>query len=96
MNIRPIGDRILVQRVEAESTSPGGIIIPENAKEKPMRCVVQAVGRGRIDDSGKLHEPQVKAGDHVLIAKYAGSETDVEGGQLIFIREDEILGVFEE
>lgn len=96
MQLRPIGDRILVKRVDAETESPGGIIIPETAKEKPMRCEVIAVGRGRIDDSGKLHEPQVKAGDNILIGKYAGSETDVAEGALVFVREDEILGVFEE
>lgn len=95
MNIRPLSDRIIVKRLEAESTSPGGIIIPDVAQEKPAKCEVLAVGRGRITDAGELIEPAVKVGDVVLVGKYGGVETPVDGDERLFIREDEILAVLE-
>ena len=94
--VRPLSDRILVKRVEAETTSKGGIIIPPTATEKPSEAVVVAVGPGRVLDSGTRLEPSVKVGDRILFAKYEGSEIKVDGEDHIFLREDSILGVVTE
>ena len=93
MNVKPLGDRVLIKRVEPEETVKGGIIIPDTAKEKPMEGKVVAVGEGKTDDSGKRIKMQVKAGDRVLIGKYAGTEFKLEEEDHVIVREDEILGV---
>ena len=93
MNVKPLGDRVLIKRVEPEETVKGGIIIPDTAKEKPMEGKVVAVGEGKTDDSGKRIALQVKAGDRVLIGKYAGTEFKLEEEDHVIVREDEILGV---
>lgn len=93
MKIRPLQDRILVKRLEADSKTASGIIIPDNAKEKPMEGEVIAVGNGKKLDSGELAKPDVKVGDRVLFSKYAGSEVKLEGDEHIILREDDLLGV---
>lgn len=93
MKIRPLQDRILVKRVEAEEKTASGIIIPDNAKEKPMEGEVIAIGNGRVLDSGDLSKPDLKVGDRVLFSKYAGSEVKVNGQEHLILREDDILGV---
>ena len=95
MKIRPLQDRILVKRVESEEKTVGGIIIPENAKEKPMQGQVVAVGNGKRLEDGSLHKPDVKIGDGILFSKYAGSEVKVDGVEHLVLREDDILGVIE-
>jgi chaperonin GroES len=95
MKIRPLQDRILVKRLEGETKSAGGIIIPDNAKEKPQEGEVIAVGNGKILDDGKLHKPDVKVGDKVLFSKYAGSEVKIQGTEHLIMREDDLLGVIE-
>jgi chaperonin GroES len=95
MNVRPLHDRIIVERIEEEETSSGGIIIPDSAKEKPQQGKVVAVGKGRIEKDGKVTPLDVKAGDTVLFGKYAGQEIKVEGGEYLIIREEEVLGVIE-
>lgn len=95
MKIRPIHDRILVTRVEAEDVGRGGIIIPDTAKEKPQEGTVVAVGNGRVSDEGKRVALDVQAGDRILFGKYAGNEIQVEGVEHLILREDEILGVVE-
>ena len=96
MNVRPLRDRVLVKRVEEEGEQRiGGIIIPDTAKEKPQQAKVVAVGSGRLNDDGETIPPDVKAGDLVLIGKYAGTEIKLEGEDYLIIKEDEILGVAE-
>jgi chaperonin GroES len=95
MNIRPLGDRILVKRIQEEEKSKGGIIIPDTAKEKPQEGKVVAVGKGKMTEDGKLVAPDVKAGDRILFGKYAGSEIKLEGEEHLILREDDILGVLE-
>jgi chaperonin GroES len=95
MKIRPLGDRILVRREKEDDKSPGGIIIPDNAKEKPSRGVVVAVGPGKVLDNGRLLEPRVRSGDHVVFGKYSGMEHEVDGDKLVVLREDDLLGVVE-
>ena len=95
MNIRPLHDRVLVKRIEAEEKSAGGIILPDTAKEKPIEAEVVAVGPGKRADDGKRIEPAVKAGDKVLFAKWSGSEVKIDGEEHLILREDEILGVIE-
>jgi chaperonin GroES len=95
MKLRPLQDRILVKRVDEESKTSGGIIIPDTAKEKPQEGKVVAVGPGKTLESGKISEPNVKRGDRVLFSKYAGNEINVEGVEHIIIREDDVLAVFE-
>jgi chaperonin GroES len=95
MKIRPLQDRILVKRLEAEEKTASGIIIPDNAKEKPMEGQVIAVGNGKVLDDGKLHKPDVKVGDRVLFSKYAGSEVKVDGAEHLILREDDLLGVLD-
>jgi len=95
MNVRPLHDRIIVERIEEEEQSSGGIIIPDTAKEKPQQGKVIAVGKGRIEKDGKVTPLDVKAGDTVLFGKYAGQEIKVQGGEYLIIREEEVLGVIE-
>ena len=93
MKIRPVQDRILVKRIELESKSSGGIIIPDAAKEKPMEGEVVAVGNGRRLEDGTLHKPDVNVGDKVMFSKYAGSEVKIDGHEHLILREDDLLGI---
>ena len=95
MKVRPLRDRVLVKRVEEQEQRIGGIIIPDTAKEKPQQAKVVAVGSGRVNDDGKTIPLDVKAGEYVLIGKYAGTEIKLEGEEYLIVREDEILGVAE-
>jgi len=95
MKIRPLQDRILVKRIDEEDKTKGGIIIPDTAKEKPMEGKVVAVGKGKLDDEGKVHPLDVKKGDRVLFSKYSGTEVNIEGDEHLIIREDDVLGVVE-
>jgi chaperonin GroES len=94
MSVRPLHDRIIVKRVEEESKSKGGIIIPDTAKEKPQEGRVVAVGPGRNED-GKVIKLDVKAGDRILFGKYSGTEIKLEGEEHIIMREEDVLGVIE-
>jgi chaperonin GroES len=93
VNIKPIGDRVLVQHIEEKEQVRGGIIIPDSAKEKPQEAKVIALGTGKKDDNGKPVEFQVKVGDRVLISKYGGTEVKLEDEKYTLVREDDILGV---
>jgi chaperonin GroES len=95
MKIRPLGDRVLVKRIQAESKSRGGIIIPDTAKEKPIEGNVIAVGAGKFGDDGKQRPVGVKAGDKILFGKYSGTEVMLDGDEHLMIREEDILCVFE-
>ena len=95
MNIRPLHDRVVVRRMEEERTSPGGIVIPDSATEKPIRGEVLAVGKGKILDNGDVRPLDVKAGDRVLFGKYSGTEVKVSGEEVVVMREDDIMGVIE-
>jgi len=96
MNVRPLRDRILVERIdEAEQRSVGGIIIPDTAREKPQQGRVVAVGKGRVNDKGEVFPLDVKEGDTVLFGRYAGTEIKIEGKEYLIVREDEVLGVTE-
>jgi chaperonin GroES len=95
MHFRPLHDRVLVRRIEAEEKTAGGIIIPDTAKEKPMEGEVIAVGPGTRDDSGKLVEPAVKAGDRILFGKWSGTEVRIAGEDLLIMKESDILGIIE-
>jgi chaperonin GroES len=95
MNVRPLFDRILVQRlVEADKTA-GGLFIPDNAKEKPMEALVIAVGTGKRLEDGSIQAPSVKPGDKILLAKYSGSEVKLDGKDHLILREDDVLAVLE-
>src|SRR3954466_1655286 len=93
INVRPLGDRVLVQPIEEKETKKGGIIIPDTAKEKPQEGSVVALGTGKVDDNGKKVECTVKKGDKVLISKYGGTEIKVDGESYLIMREDDILGI---
>jgi len=93
INVRPRGDRVLVQPIEEKETKKGGIIIPDTAKEKPQEGNVVALGTGKVDDNGKKVEFTVKKGDKVLISKYGGTEIKVDGESYLIMREDDILGI---
>ena len=95
LNVKPIGDRILVEPAEEKETKKGGIIIPDTAKEKPAEGKVVAVGSGRVLEDGKIRPLDLKAGDRVLFGKYSGTEVKVDGEELIIMREEDILGVIE-
>ena len=95
MKIRPLSDRVLVKRLESEEKTAGGIIIPDNAKEKPQQGEILAVGNGKLLDDGKTHQLNVKVGDRVLFNKYAGSEVKVDGNEHLIMREEDILGIIE-
>ncbi|MCP4111132.1 MAG: co-chaperone GroES [Desulfobacteraceae bacterium] len=95
MKLKPLQDRILVQRVEEEEKTKGGIIIPDTAKEKPAEGKIVAVGNGKTGDDGKRIPLEVKEGDRVLFGKYSGTEVKVEGEEFLIMREDDILGIIE-
>ncbi|MEE4602539.1 MAG: co-chaperone GroES [Desulfobacteraceae bacterium] len=95
MKIRPLNDRVLVIREEEEQKSAGGIIIPDTAKEKPQRGKVVAAGPGKMGEDGKRIPLEVKAGDRVLFAKYAGTDIKLDGVEHVFMREDDILSIVE-
>lgn len=95
MKIKPMNDRVLVLRMEEEKKTPGGIIIPDTAKEKPQEGKVISVGPGKTDETGKRTPLEVKAGDRVLFSKYGGTEIKIDGVEHLFLREDDILGVLE-
>jgi chaperonin GroES len=91
VNLLPIGDRLLVERVDERDVTPGGIIIPDNAKDKPQEGLVIAVGVGKLDDSGKVIPMQVRAGARILFGKYSGTEITVNGRALLLMKEEEVL-----
>ena len=93
VNIKPLGDRVLVQALEEKEVKKGGIIIPDTAKEKPQEGKIVALGTGKRDEDGKLIEFTVKKGDKVLISKYGGTEVKVDGETYLIMREDDILGI---
>jgi chaperonin GroES len=95
MAFRPLGDRVLVRRVEEEAKTKGGIIIPDTAKEKPQEGEVLSVGPGARDDSGKLQPLDVKTGDRILFGKWSGTEVKLDGEDLLIMKESDILGVLE-
>ena len=95
MKVRPLHDRIIVERIDEGEQKVGGIIIPDTAKEKPQEGKVIAVGKGRVDEDGKLHKLDVKKGDRVLFGKYSGSEITVDGTEYLIMREEDVLGVIE-
>jgi chaperonin GroES len=95
MKVRPLHDRILVKRLDQESKSKGGIIIPDTAKEKPMEGRVVAVGGGKLADDGTITPLEVKKGDRILFSKYSGSEIKLEGDEHLIIREEDVLAVLE-
>jgi len=95
MKLRPLHDRILVQRVEEVTTTKGGIIIPDTAKEKPAEGKVIAIGNGKIGEDGKKIPLDIKKGDRILFGKYSGSEVKIEGDEYLIMREDDVLGIIE-
>ena len=95
MKLRPLQDRILVQRVEEETTTKGGIIIPDTAKEKPAEGKVVAVGNGKIGEDGKRIALDIKKGDRILFGKYSGSEVKIGGEEYLIMREDDVLGIID-
>ncbi|MGD9762249.1 MAG: co-chaperone GroES [Candidatus Binatia bacterium] len=95
MKIRPLQDRVIVQRVQEEERTKGGIIIPDTAKEKPQEGKVVAVGKGKVNEDGKVTPLDVKAGDRILFGKYSGTEVKLEGEDFLIMREEDILGVLD-
>jgi chaperonin GroES len=95
MKLRPLQDRIIVERIDEEEMSAGGIIIPDSAKEKPQEGKIIAVGKGKTGDDGKLVKLDVKKGDRILFGKYSGSEVKLDGSEYLIMREDDVLGVIE-
>ena len=95
MAFRPLGDRVLVRRVEEEQKTKGGIIIPDTVKEKPQEGLVIAVGPGARDDSGKVQPLDLKAGDRILFGKWSGSEIKLDGEDLLIMKESDVLGIIE-
>lgn len=95
MNIRPLHDRVLVKRLEQETKSAGGIVIPDSAAEKPVRGEIIAVGNGKVLDDGKVRALDVKKGDTVLFGKYSGTEVKVDGQEYLVMREDDLMAVLE-
>lgn len=93
MNIRPLHDRVIVKRLEEETTTPGGIVLPGSAAEKPSQGKVLAVGNGKPLDNGQVRGLEVKVGDKVLFGKYAGNEVKVDGEEVIVMREEDIMGI---
>jgi chaperonin GroES len=96
MSIRPLHDRVIVRRMEEETTSAGGIVIPDSATEKPATGEIVAAGHGKITDSGDVRAMDVKIGDIVMFGKYAGTEVKVDGEELLVMREDDIVAVLED
>jgi len=95
MNLKPLHDRVLVKRLEEEEKTKGGIIIPDTAKEKPIRGEVKAVGPGKVSNEGKRIEMSVKVGDKVMFNKYAGTEIKIEGEEHLVMREDDIVAIID-
>ena len=95
MKIRPLHDRVVIRRTEEERKSPGGIVIPDNAQEKPVQGEVIAVGHGKPLDNGQLRPMDVKVGDRVLFGKYSGSEVKIDGQELLVMREEDIMAVLD-
>ena len=95
MKIRPLHDRIVVKRIEEETTTSGGIIIPDSAKEKPQEGKIVAVGNGKVAEDGTVSPLDVKKGDKILFSKYSGSEIDIDGTEHLIMREDDVLAVIE-
>jgi len=93
MKVRPLHDRLLVRRIEEKETARGGIIIPDTAKEKPMKGKVLAVGNGRVLENGKTLALDVKVGDKILFGKYSGTEIKIDGEEVLIVREDEVLAI---
>ena len=96
MNIRPLHDRVIIRRMEEEKTSPGGIVIPDSAAEKPIKGQVVEVGKGKILDNGDIRPLDVKKGDLILFGKYSGTEVSVDGEELLVMREDDITAIISE
>ncbi|RKY06720.1 MAG: co-chaperone GroES [Planctomycetota bacterium] len=96
MKIRPLADRVIVKRLEAESVTAGGIVLPDSAQEKPQRGKVVSVGAGKILDDGKLSKMQVKKGDSVLFSSYAGSEVKIDGKEYLIMNESDIMAILED
>jgi chaperonin GroES len=96
MKIRPLADKVLVQRVEAENKTAGGIVLPDTAKEKPQRGKIIAVGEGKLSDDGSRQKPQVKKGDVVLFTSYAGSDIKIDGKEYLIMTESDIMAVIED
>jgi chaperonin GroES len=95
MKIRPLHDRVIVKRMEEDRTSPGGIVIPDTAAEKPIQGEVVAVGKGKLLENGDIRPLDVKAGDRVLFGKYSGTEVKLDGKELLVMREEDIMGIVE-
>lgn len=95
MKLKPLGDRVLVEVMEAEEKTKGGIVLPDNAKEKPQKGKIMAVGKGKVADDGKVVALEVKKGDVVLYGKYSGTELKVEDKSLLMLREEDILAIVE-
>ncbi len=95
MNMRPLHDRVIVKRLEDERTSPGGIVIPDSAAEKPSKGEVLAVGNGKVLEDGSVRALELKVGDQVLFGKYSGTEVKVDGEDLLVMREDDVMAVIE-
>jgi chaperonin GroES len=95
MKIRPLHDRVIVKRLEEERTSPGGILIPDTAAEKPVQGKIVAVGKGKILEDGNVRALDVKVGDKVLFGKYSGTEVKVDGEELVVMREEDVMAVIE-
>jgi len=95
MKFRPLHDRVVVRRLKQEEKTAGGIIIPDTAQEKPQEGEVVAVGPGARDDEGKLHPPEVKAGDRVLFGKWSGTEIKLDGNELLVMKESDLMGILE-
>ena len=95
MKLRPLHDRVVIKRLEEERTSPGGIVIPDTATEKPMKGKVIAVGSGRITEKGEVRPLDVKKGDTVLFGKYSGTEVKLDGDELVVMREEDVMAVLE-
>ena len=95
MKIQPLSDRLVVKLLTAEQKLASGIIIPDTAKEKPQEGKVMAVGKGKVDDEGKIHKLDLKKGDRILFGKYSGTEITIDGTEYLIMREEDVLGVIE-
>jgi len=95
MNIRPLHDRVIVKRLEEDKTTPGGIVIPDTATEKPIQGEIIAVGNGKLLENGEIRKLEVKKGDKVLFGKYSGTEVKIGSDEYLVLREDDIMGVIE-
>jgi chaperonin GroES len=95
MKIRPLHDRVIVKRLEEERTSPGGIVIPDTAAEKPVQGKIVAVGKGKILEDGQVRPLDVKVGDKILFGKYSGTEVKIDGDELVVMREEDVMAIFE-